>query len=182
MSARATNSPSFGGLICLHHRDHLLLYLQRSRFVTPQHSLLQFELSPDLYRAGQGIQEGHVRDMAAESDHTQINMQPQISPFHELGHLVVTHPQTPPQSKGAKLQRPLHKVRGREQLQSHYRADALMGPELIMGQSSWRDKYEIQDLFLPLRNNDVSDPFGTPLSKSAINAFRASLESVCIQS
>ena len=121
--------------------------------------------------------------MGNKSDFPQKIMQPQCSPFHGSTHKAVTGQKqnglslsvkVPPiPSSKEKLQRPLHKSPANSHLFSRYAAG-------IMGQPSWREKYEIQDLMIPYRNNGHSDPFGTPLSKSAVIALQASLERVCV--
>ena len=178
--ARTIRYLSFEGLICPRGSDHALNYLQRSRFVTLQHNVRQIKLSQVSLGAGRDMEELE-EEITGKTDSQNISQQ-ETSPFREPANLSAVQTRSPPQSGATKLQRPLHKVHAREHLQSSYVAGASMGQSFrgqsSIGPPSLREKYELRDLTLSSRSDGVSDPFGTPLSKSAINTFQASLQSV----
>ena len=180
--ARASRNESFDGLFYPRDHSRVLGQPQRSPPWTHQGIVANSELSGPLSKFLQ-CANSLPREMANQSDSLQKTAQPQASPFCEIRRAFIHSKHAapspaviivpPPPSSRTRLHRPLRKSPADSHLFSRYAAGA------IMGQPSWREKYEIRDLLIPHRNHDQPDPFGTPLSKSAIKTLQQTLERVC---
>ena len=208
--ARTKCNKSFDGLFCLLDSSHVLWHPQHSPSLTSQGITArskQLKASPKFYQYANGPlremenKSDHLRRIT-QPQFSPFHENPQgavAQQKHAPRSLAVKV--LPGLLPTTTSQRPLHKSPADSHLFLRYAVKVRPGPlsratsqrplhkspvdshlflRYAMGQPSWREKYEIHDLLIPHCDHEQPDPFGTPLSKSAIKTFQTILERVCV--